>query len=94
MYAAPFIYQVNPAWKEDHATGLFKQVHGNLYTCQPICEKDRLKWLHARGLRLVVWNGYKSEYMRMPDDDWKPYVEVIPSLDEFLGRRLRGEPAQ
>ncbi len=93
MFGSPFVTTSNPDWVRDPKTGFSRQRNGELYLSGRILDEPLLQRLTAQGFRLVVWQDEKWEYYDSGNAALRErYVEVIPSLDAFFGRKLRGWP--
>lgn len=97
LYGDMWIPAANDRWERLRIRGreVFHRKGSDFWIAKQYRDEDLLRtFVEDYRFRLVVWRGYKREYLLSESQYWRDYVEVVPDLGEFFGTPVRGAPTQ
>lgn len=92
MFGSDWATTLNPAFEEVERFTAFRKKGTEYYVADPVTDAQ-VDALRARGLRVVLWKGFAKDFMAMgPKPGWESRVDVVDSLDDYLGAKIEGQP--
>lgn len=92
MFGADWATPLNPAWEEVEKFAIYRKKGTEYYVSDALLDKQVDAW-RAKGVRVVLWKGFAKDFLALrPGPDWQQRVEVVDSLDDYLGAKIEGQP--
>jgi len=91
LFGADWIPTNNPAWETVVPRQIFRQKDGELYISDAV-DTEHLLRFSRQGFRVVAWADGMAEFAgaHAHDEVLQSAVEIVPSLDDFLGQPTAG----
>jgi hypothetical protein len=92
MFGCDWATPLNPAWEEAERFVIYRKKGTDYYVSDALHDYQVKEW-RAKGVRVVLWRGFAKDFLALrPADDWRDHVDVIDSLEDYLGAELQGQP--